>query len=246
MLEESPILWILIGIAGAGKTTYAEKIWKKNPKRTLRVCLDDIIQMLSFYSYDENVTPIYSSLEESTVVRGLVYGYDVIVDRTNLTRSVRQRFIAMGEMVRSLARELSTILNSIKMTEEEIALYLDEQLEEEMREVNEAFKGLIRTWFAKREAPLIDAPVPLPEIEEHFSFVSRLKIFGVFFDVPKDVALMRRMNDPQLFARERVTGRIEWRKVVERMVRIFEPPSTEEGFDRLLRVNEIGEEEAIG
>jgi hypothetical protein len=79
--RESPAgIRMLVGLIGAGKTTLAQQLWATDPKKTIRSSLDEIIQMISFYSYEPEMSDFYSGIERSTIINGLLDGYKVIID----------------------------------------------------------------------------------------------------------------------------------------------------------------------
>lgn len=98
-MASQPILWVLVGLPGAGKTTFAFQLWKENPTGVIRVCLDDLIWMASFYGYRRELEEYYRTVEEAAILRGLKDGRAVVVDRTNLTREIRARLIHLARTV---------------------------------------------------------------------------------------------------------------------------------------------------
>lgn len=102
MNPPGPVLLILVGLPGAGKTTFAFRLWRENPERVIRVCLDDLILMASFYGYRKELEGFYGALEKLAILKGLKQGYIVVVDRTNLTREIRERFIRLAQSLPSV------------------------------------------------------------------------------------------------------------------------------------------------
>ena len=77
-------LIITLGLPASGKSTYAKTLAEIDPKNIIRVCRDDIRNMLGPYwvpSREKEVTMI----ENSCVDIGLHKGYTVIVDATNFS-----------------------------------------------------------------------------------------------------------------------------------------------------------------
>ena len=89
--ERQPRLYVLVGLPGSGKSTYA----RRHLSRCLRVSLDDLRLMLSGRTFDLDYEPAVSAIG-STALRiclenaGL-WGMDVVFDATNLTRELRAR-----------------------------------------------------------------------------------------------------------------------------------------------------------
>jgi predicted kinase len=76
-------LLILKGIPASGKSTFAKKLCKDNPKTWIRVCRDDIRSMLGTY-WVPNRENLVTELEYSSIEKGFANGYNVVVDATNL------------------------------------------------------------------------------------------------------------------------------------------------------------------
>ena len=254
-MDEPLALWLLIGLIGCGKTTFSKKIWEKDPVGTLRICLDEIIQMMSFYAYDRELTAFYGEAERIPIVRGLVNRKSVIVDRTNLIRSTREYMIGIGKTVRQSARDLLTLLQRFesdlfgRKAESEIALLLLRHVREGLDRsqtpheqiIHEAFLGLLeRRSFFDRELDLFADRITREKLRPHLERVADLKIQAVLFDVPSEICLDRRLNDPKNVFRNQVRD-VDWNEVMKRMQMQMEPPEKSEGFDRIFVVDENGD-----
>jgi predicted kinase len=91
-----PRLYLLVGVPGSGKSTYA----RTELADKWRVCLDDLRFMLSRDPYAPSLQPVALALEEAAL-RALLGGVDgrrqdVVVDATNITRSRRQRYLRLA------------------------------------------------------------------------------------------------------------------------------------------------------
>lgn len=76
-------------------------------------------------------------------------------------------------------------------------------------------------------------------IREKLKNLMQTEIVCVYFDIPFEICIERRMNDPYNVVRDRVQ-KINWKAVIKRMKKKFEPPDKSEGFDRMYVVNQSG------
>ena len=244
-----PTFWLLIGLIGSGKTTFSRKLWARDPQNTIRVCLDDIIQMMSFYNYSLELKPLYGEFERIPIVKGLLYGYNVVVDRTNLTREIRAYFLHIPRKIRELASGLYDVILSEERglfpgNRERLVLAVNSFLEgqkagEKDEDIVGAFLEIIEKKLDEaKEIPLFGEE-RIPGILEHLDRLKKLRIVGVYFDIPPDVCLERRLKDPMNRFREQ-TRKVDWKNVLDKMLMMLEIPSLEEGFDEILYVDETG------
>ncbi|MER3397070.1 MAG: hypothetical protein C4315_03395 [Chloroflexota bacterium] len=89
-------LYVLVGIPGSGKTTYARRYLSDK----WRVCMDDLRFMLSVEPYAEPLQPVVIELEHIILER-LLAGInsrfnDIVVDATSVTRERRRRYIELA------------------------------------------------------------------------------------------------------------------------------------------------------
>jgi predicted kinase len=89
-------LYVLVGIPGSGKTTYARKYLADK----WRVSMDDLRFMLSVEPYAEPLQPVVVELEH-TILERLLAGVnsrfnDIVVDATSVTRERRRRYIELA------------------------------------------------------------------------------------------------------------------------------------------------------
>ncbi len=92
-------LIIYVGNIGCGKTTYAKNTVACKPS-TVVVNMDSIQQMVSggdYGNYDHEKKEIYWAIEEKAICESLERGFDVIIDRTNMDKKRRKRFIDIGK-----------------------------------------------------------------------------------------------------------------------------------------------------
>lgn len=96
-------LVVLIGISGAGKSTYAHQEWEKDPLNTLVVNRDKVRELLFGFT-EESISEYYKrddisklekqvTLYEDTLIHdGLNLGKTVIVDATHLRKEYLERY----------------------------------------------------------------------------------------------------------------------------------------------------------
>jgi len=87
---------ILIGNVGSGKSLVASKLAKKG---AVVVNMDSIQEMIGggeYGAYDYDKKEIYLSVENTIIATALGQGFDVVVDRTNMDKKRRKRFIDLA------------------------------------------------------------------------------------------------------------------------------------------------------
>lgn len=90
---ENPTLYILIGVPGSGKSTYAEELFQKAEKGTALVSSDQIRKSLyGRESCQDNPKKVFA-IAHNTVIDQLKNGYDVIFDATNIYAKDRKELI---------------------------------------------------------------------------------------------------------------------------------------------------------
>ena len=82
-------LYVMVGLPGAGKTTYARTVLR----RAARVSMDDLRLMLHGTQYDARYEPFVHEaarkLLDALAARANADGFDVVFDATNVTRAFR-------------------------------------------------------------------------------------------------------------------------------------------------------------
>lgn len=78
-------LLVLQGLPASGKSTYAKKLCKDNPETWIRVCRDDIRNMLGTY-WVPSREKLITYIEFNSVSDGLRNNYNVVLDATNLNQ----------------------------------------------------------------------------------------------------------------------------------------------------------------
>lgn len=92
MKEYSKKVYMLIGLPGSGKSTWAKK--KAKEGKTVIVNQDAIRTMLKAeYFYDKEYEPLVHEMAVACLGDALGLGFDVILDQTNLSRSRRMFWV---------------------------------------------------------------------------------------------------------------------------------------------------------
>jgi len=88
-------LIVLVGLPGAGKTTWA----MLNGRGAVHVSQDGLIGAITPNGFDHEYRPIYHAAEDAVARAALAAGHTVIVDRTNRTRAHRERWLRIAREV---------------------------------------------------------------------------------------------------------------------------------------------------
>jgi predicted kinase len=83
------------GIPGSGKSTWARKQAHDNPDTIVRVCRDDIRNMLGKYWVPDR-EGLVTQIEDAAIYHAIERSYDVIVDATNIGDKAVRRFAYIG------------------------------------------------------------------------------------------------------------------------------------------------------
>jgi adenylate kinase family enzyme len=95
-----PKVELLVGMVGSGKSTYARK---RADQGAMIVNHDSLTEMLhARYRYEQGKRDLYRRLEESLAFEVLARGFDVVIDRTHLTRENRSRWVKWARNYDSL------------------------------------------------------------------------------------------------------------------------------------------------
>jgi len=100
-----PCLIVLVGPPGSGKSEWA----RRNGAGTVIVSQDDLIDAITPDGFDYAFRPVYTAAENAVGRAGVAAGFTVIVDRTNRTRALRERWIR-------IAREAGCPAVAVEMT----------------------------------------------------------------------------------------------------------------------------------
>ena len=114
-------LVVLVGPPGSGKTTWA----RANGLGAVHVSQDDLIDAITPDGFDHIYRPVYAAAEDAVARAALKAGHAVIVDRTNRTRTHRERWvqIALEQSCPAVAVEMTTPFSLCRSRNRERAGY---------------------------------------------------------------------------------------------------------------------------
>lgn len=90
-------MYILCGPIGCGKSTLA----REKANQGCIVTNDDAIVTMvhggNYSLYNKMFKPLYKGVEHNILSHAMCLGLDVVIDRTNMSRSMRSRYIAIAK-----------------------------------------------------------------------------------------------------------------------------------------------------
>lgn len=92
-------VYILVGPPGIGKSTLIRNNMLPDD---VRVSMDDLQHMLGGGRYDNyrpELKPLYHAVEHGIITAALLGGRSVYVDRTNMDRAHRARYVTIGRLM---------------------------------------------------------------------------------------------------------------------------------------------------
>jgi hypothetical protein len=99
-----------VGNVGCGKTLLSRRFTRRG---AVRVCHDEILSMMhgTSASYVGELRDVYHQVEEDVIGGALSRGLDVYVDRTNIDKATRERFLSIARFVseKRVFRKLSPV-----------------------------------------------------------------------------------------------------------------------------------------
>ncbi len=90
---------LAVGIPGSGKSTWAKEEVRKDPEGTVRICRDDLRNMLSNYHFSDSNEKMVTETKNFLLAHSLKKGRNVILDETNINR---RNFEDVCEIVKKL------------------------------------------------------------------------------------------------------------------------------------------------
>ena len=100
------VIEVLVGPIASGKSTYSEG---RAYEGAIIVNDDSIVKALhagEYTLYNTKLKPLYKLIETQIIYSSISLGKEVVIDRTNLSRETRKRYI-------SIAKSLDTEVNAI-------------------------------------------------------------------------------------------------------------------------------------
>jgi len=88
---------LMVGNIGTGKSLIARKLMIDGAKVVNMDALQRMIAAGDYDRYDKAAKKVYHAAEDAAILSCLELGLDVVVDRTNIDRKTRARFIDMGK-----------------------------------------------------------------------------------------------------------------------------------------------------
>ncbi|MCL4465331.1 MAG: AAA family ATPase [Chloroflexi bacterium] len=96
-MRASPRFYLLVGIPGSGKSTYA----RRHLGQALRLSLDDLRLMLTGVAYDSRYESIVIGVGHAALdymlSRAATWQRDILLDATNATRERRKHYLQLAE-----------------------------------------------------------------------------------------------------------------------------------------------------
>ena len=97
-MSDNQELIIFTGNIGCGKSLIASKLAKNNYVIVNNDAITTMIQGGEYGLYDPAKKPIYHHVEGMAIVKSLALGFSVVVDRTNMKISDREKYIDIGKL----------------------------------------------------------------------------------------------------------------------------------------------------
>ena len=156
-----PKLELLVGTIASGKSTYS----KKRAKEGAVIINDDsLVTALhggDYKLYRSDFKPLYKSVEQSILALSLLNGRDVVVDRPNLTKDSRAKYLAIAR-----AMEFESALILFPFTEPRTHA---------LRRASHDMRGYTFEYWNKVAEAHISQYEP-PEIDECYTYVTQMGV----------------------------------------------------------------------
>ena len=87
-------IYLMVGIAGSGKTTWARKLVRESAGEICMISQDSIREMLmGRYEYSDESTKLMGEVRDNAIRKLIDIGYDFVLDAVQLTAGRRQRIV---------------------------------------------------------------------------------------------------------------------------------------------------------
>lgn len=91
-----PKLVVLIGNVASGKSTYCKQAAAHGSIIVNDDSITNAVHAGLYTQYDKSLKPLYKSVENTIIQLGLALGRNVIIDRPNIRRASRRRYIGLA------------------------------------------------------------------------------------------------------------------------------------------------------
>lgn len=88
---------LLVGMIASGKSTYCKR---RAAEGAIITNDDNIVKLVhgdDYTLYNKRLKPLYKLIETAIIHYGVSHGFDVVVDRTNLDKKMRARYIGIAQ-----------------------------------------------------------------------------------------------------------------------------------------------------
>lgn len=103
-MAETPTLYVMIGPAGSGKTTFAKRL------RAVRVCPDDIRELMFGNAAAQDRPDLVFREAYDLMLDNLCNGFSVAFDATNTTTRARQKILDKASAIQG--RRIAVLMNT--------------------------------------------------------------------------------------------------------------------------------------
>ena len=152
---------IMMGNIGTGKTTAAMQLVKDHG--FYRVSHDDLLHMMRGYDYDRDDVIMYHEIENMMIGSILWYRKDIVIDRTNMTRVDRLRWVELFKHYNEQAPHINLIIKVMdfgrgndESLERVIARESDRHPDTEIDKIVEKWEKVYGFMYNGYEAPTLD------------------------------------------------------------------------------------------
>jgi adenylate kinase family enzyme len=184
-------VYILMGLPGAGKTTWAEALAEQNDKIAI-ISRDDIRYMLS-HSYRYNKDRWHQALVQKTsndmTYSAMAFGFDIVLDRLSLTREQREKTV----------KEIRYVAGTLMMEVEVHIVHCTEDKENVKRRMNSDMRWGDEAYYEKLISDMKEQ-VEVVQCGEDFDFLYLVDKNGEIYESHKK-SLEENLDDKDTIAK---------------------------------------------